>query len=281
MLSHAQTNDILSAGRVDQVNFTGSVGAGRSIEQSVAGTFTGVGLELGGKDPAYVRHDADLQNAVENIIDGAFFNSGQSCCGIERTYVHRSLFADFVDQAAEIAAGYQLGDPLDEATTLGPMVHGRAADVVRQQTADAVAAGATSLVDTSRFERNEVGSPYLAPQVLIGVDHTMSVMKEESFGPVLGIMAVESDDEAIRLMNDSDFGLSASIWTQDVDAVRSLGPRIETGTVFMNRADYLDPGLAWTGVKDTGRGITLSSLGYSTLTRAKSYHLRLPSTKEA
>ncbi len=281
VLSHAQTNDLLSAGLVDQVNFTGSVGAGRSIEQSVAGTFTGVGLELGGKDPAYIRHDADLQNAVENIIDGAFFNSGQSCCGIERAYVHRSLFADFVDQAAEVAAGYQLGDPLDEATTLGPMVHGRAADVVRKQTADAVAAGAMSLVDASRFERNEAGSPYLAPQVLIGVDHTMSVMKDESFGPVLGIMAVDSDDEAVQLMNDSDFGLTASIWTQDVDAVRSLGSRIETGTVFMNRADYLDPGLAWTGVKDTGRGITLSSLGYSTLTRAKSYHLRLPSSKKA
>ncbi len=281
VLTHNQTDEILSSGLVDRVNFTGSVGAGRSIEQSVAGTFTGVGLELGGKDPAYVRPDADLQFAVENIVDGAFFNSGQSCCGIERVYVHSSLFDEFVAQAAEIASGYQLGDPLEEATTLGPMVHGRAADIVRRQTAAALDAGATALVDMSGFERDSEGSPYLAPQVLVGVDHTMSVMKDESFGPVLGIMPVDSDDEAVQLMNDSDFGLTASIWTQDSDAVRLLGPRIETGTVFMNRADYLDPGLAWTGVKDTGRGITLSSLGYSTLTRAKSYHLRLPSLNES
>jgi acyl-CoA reductase-like NAD-dependent aldehyde dehydrogenase len=276
VLTHSQTSGLLAGGDIDQVNFTGSVPAGRSIEQAAAGTFAGVGLELGGKDPAYVRRDADLAHAIENIVDGAFFNSGQSCCGIERVYVHRSLFADFVDGAAELAARYQLGDPLDASTTMGPMVHGRAADGVRQQTDQAFASGARGLVDESGFELSVEGSPYLAPQILIDVDHSMSVMREESFGPVVGIMPVDSDDEAVELMNDSDFGLSASIWTRDVDAVRSLGPRIQTGTVFMNRADYLDPSLAWTGVKETGRGITLSSLGYSTLTQAKSYHLRLP-----
>lgn len=276
VLSHAQTSALLASGAVDQVNFTGSVPAGRSIERAAAGTFAGVGLELGGKDPAYVRSDADLANAIENIVDGAFFNSGQSCCGIERVYVHRSLYADFIDGAAELASRYVLGNPLDPSTTMGPMVNSRAASDVRQQIDQAIKSGARSTVDSARFERSTQGSPYLAPQVLIDVDHSMSVMQEESFGPVVGIMPVESDDEAVALMNDSDFGLSASIWTRDVDAVKSLGPRIETGTVFMNRADYLDPGLAWTGVKDTGRGITLSALGYGGLTQAKSYHLRLP-----
>ena len=217
-----------------------------------------------------------MANAIENIVDGAFFNSGQSCCGIERVYVDHSIFDEFVTGAAELAALYELGDPLDRSTTLGPMVHGRAADAVRQQISDAVDAGASSLVDSAAFERSVAGSPYLAPQVLVGVSHSMSVMREESFGPVMGVMPVKSDKQAIELMNDSDFGLSASIWTQDVDAVHAIGPRLETGTVFMNRADYLDPGLAWTGVKDTGRGITLSALGYSSLTQAKSYHLRLP-----
>ncbi len=276
VLSHGQTNDLLAGGFIDQVNFTGSVPAGRSIEQSVAGTFTGVGLELGGKDPAYVRQDADLANAVENIVDGAFFNSGQSCCGIERVYVHRSLFDEFVAGAAELAGSYILDDPLDPATTLGPMVNARSADAVRSQTAEAVADGAKALVDGAGFTRSVDGSPYLAPQVLVGVNHEMAVMREESFGPVVGVMPVDSDQQAIELMNDSDFGLTASIWTEDVAAVHAIGPRLQTGTVFMNRADYLDPGLAWTGVKDTGRGITLSSLGYQTLTQAKSYHLRLP-----
>ncbi len=275
VMTHDQTAQMLGARLVDQVNFTGSVDGGREIERAIAGTFAGAGLELGGKDPAYVRADADLAFAVENIVDGAFFNSGQSCCGIERVYVHRSLFDDFVDRAVAAARTYVLGDPLDPATTLGPMVHGRAADAVRRQIADAVAAGARCLVEAERFPLDQPGSPYAAPQIVVGVDHSMSLMRDESFGPVVGVMPVDSDDQAVELMNDSDFGLTASIWTADPDAVRVLGPRIETGTVFMNRADYLDPGLAWTGVKDTGRGVTLSALGYETLTRPKSYHLRL------
>ena len=274
VLSHSATASLLSAGSVDQVNFTGSVAAGREIERSTAGTFTGVGLELGGKDPAYVRADADLAYAIENVVDGAFFNSGQSCCGIERVYVHRSVYDDFVDRAVALTEQYVLGNPLDHATTLGPMVRARAADDVRAQIAQAVAGGGRQVVNLERFELNRPGSPYMAPQILVNVDHSMDLMVDENFGPVVGIMPVASDEEAVALMNDSPYGLTASVWTADGDAARSLGRQIETGTVFMNRADYLDPALAWTGVKDTGRGVTLSALGYQALTRPKSFHLR-------
>ena len=274
VLSHEASADLLRSGVIDQVNFTGSVPGGRQIEAAAAGTFTGMGLELGGKDPAYVRDDANLAHAIENIVDGAFFNSGQSCCGIERVYVNARVFDEFVAGAVAATQQYVLGNPIDEATTLGPMVRGSAADSVRAQIKAALAAGAKQLVDLSMFADDVIGSPYLAPQILVGVDHSMDVMHEESFGPVVGIMPVANDDEAITLMNDSPYGLSASIWTADLDAARALGRRVETGTVFMNRADYLDPALAWTGVKDTGRGVTLSRLGYEHLTRAKSFHLR-------
>ena len=276
VLSHQQVAHALGRRWFDRVNFTGSVEAGRTIERAAAGTFAGVGLELGGKDPAYVRHDADLAHTVENVVDGAFFNSGQSCCGIERVYVHRSVFDQTVDAMAESVAAYRLGSPLDGDTTLGPMVTARAADDVRAQVGGALAAGASAVVGADRFGDSDggPGSPYLAPTLLIDVDHSMEVMTEESFGPVLGVMPVDDDAEAVRLMNDSPYGLTASIWTADVEAARSIGRQLETGTVYMNRADYLDPALAWTGVKDTGRGITLSALGYGELTRPRSFHLR-------
>jgi acyl-CoA reductase-like NAD-dependent aldehyde dehydrogenase len=273
-LSHDQTSRILSGGLVDHCNFTGSVAGGRAIERAAAGTFTTLGLELGGKDPAYVRADADMAHAIENLVDGAFFNSGQCCCGIERIYVHESRYDAFVEGAADLVGKYVLGNPLEETTTLGPMAHKRFADLVRRQTQEAVAKGATAHIDTSRFEADTGDTAYLAPQVLTNVDHSMSVMLEESFGPVVGIVKVRDDEEAIRLMNDSPYGLTAAIWTSDVDAAAHIGARVETGTVFMNRCDYLDPGLAWTGVKDTGRGASLSTLGYESLTRPKSYHLR-------
>jgi acyl-CoA reductase-like NAD-dependent aldehyde dehydrogenase len=274
VLSHDQTARVLGSGLVDHCNFTGSVSGGRAIERAAAGTFTSLGLELGGKDPAYVRPDADMGHAIENIVDGAFFNSGQCCCGIERIYVHESRYEEFVEGAVDLVDRYVLGNPLDDATTLGPMAHRRFADLVRRQTAEALAAGAKAHIDGERFAADTGGTAYLAPQVLTGVDHTMSVMRDESFGPVVGIVKVRDDEEAIRLMNDSPYGLSAAIWTSDLDAAESIGERLETGTVFMNRADYLDPGLAWTGVKDTGRGASLSRLGYLAVTRPKSYHLR-------
>ncbi|MEZ5666270.1 MAG: aldehyde dehydrogenase family protein [Alphaproteobacteria bacterium] len=274
VLDHATTERLLSAGAVDHVNFTGSVEGGKAISRYCAGTFTTLGLELGGKDPAYVRADANLDSAIENLVDGAFYNSGQCCCGIERIYVHDSLYDRFVDGFVGMTRQYRLGDPLDPATTLGPMAATRFADVVRRQTAEALGRGATGHLSPSAFPASRDGTPYLAPQVLTGVDHSMAVMREESFGPVVGIMKVAGDDEAVALMNDSDYGLTASIWTADMDAADAIGERVETGTVFMNRCDYVDPGLSWTGVKDTGRGASLSVLGFEALTRPRSVHLR-------
>lgn len=274
VLTHDQTSRLIGSGAVDFVNFTGSVEGGRAIERAAAGTFTPLGLELGGKDPAYVRADADLDVAVENLVDGAFYNSGQCCCGIERIYVHESLHDRFVEGFVALTSHYVLGNPLDEATTLGPMAQGRFAALIRGQIAEAVGKGARAHIDPAAFPANREGTPYLAPQVLTGVDHSMSVMRDESFGPVVGIMKVKDDDEALTLMNDSVYGLTASIWTADLAAAERLGEEIETGTVFMNRCDYLDPGLAWTGVKDTGRGASLSRIGFEMLTRPKSFHLR-------
>ena len=274
VLSHKQTSEIISSGHADMVCFTGSVAGGKAMEQAAAGRFINVGLELGGKDPAYVRPDANMAHAIENLVDGAFFNSGQSCCGIERIYVHKKVWGDFIGGFVDLTKKYVLGSPLEEATTLGPMVKADAAEFVRKQIKSAVRAGAKAHVDPRSFAMDKAGTPYMAPQVLTSVNHQMSVMTEESFGPVVGIMKVADDEEAIELMNDSPYGLTAAIWTEDVEVAQRIGDEIATGTVFMNRCDYLDPALAWTGVKDTGRGVTLSAVGYEALTRPKSYHLR-------
>ncbi len=271
-LDHTTTSTLIADRSFGFVNFTGSVPGGRAMEAAASGTFTGIGLELGGKDPGYVMEDANLDAAVDTLIDGAMFNSGQCCCGIERIYVHESLFDAFVEKAVAIVNGYKLGNPLEHETTLGPMAHVRFADHVRAQTADAIKAGAKAHIDPAHFPQDS--GAYLMPQILTNVTHDMSVMRDESFGPVVGIMPVANDDEAIALMNDSDFGLTASLWTQDAARAEAIADRIETGTVFMNRADYLDPGLCWTGCKDTGRGGGLSVIGYHNLTRPKSYHLK-------
>ncbi|MDB4246028.1 aldehyde dehydrogenase family protein [bacterium] len=270
-LDHDTTSDLIAHRAFDFVNFTGSVGGGKAMERAAAGTFTGIGLELGGKDPGYVMDDADLDAAVETLIDGAMFNSGQCCCGIERIYVHEGLFDRFVEKAVAIVNGYKLGDPMDPETTIGPMANVRFASEVRAQIAEALADGATAHINTMP---SDDGAAYLTPQILTNVTHDMRVMRHESFGPVVGIMSVRDDDEAIQLMNDSNFGLTASLWTRDLDRAMRVGDAIETGTVFMNRADYLDPGLCWTGCKDTGRGGGLSVIGYHNLTRPKSYHLK-------
>jgi len=272
---HAAVARMIASPEIDFVAFTGSVEGGHAVQRAAAGRFIATGLELGGKDPAYVRADAPFEHTVENVVDGAFFNAGQSCCGIERVYVQRALFDRFVEAFVAKVKEYRLGDPLDPATTLGPMARARGADFVRDQTAEAVAMGARALIDPRAFPADRPGSPYLAPQVLVDVTHGMRVMSEESFGPVVGIMPVADDAEAVTRMNDSRYGLTASIWTGDPEAALALGDELETGTVFMNRCDYLDPALAWTGVKDSGRGVTLSRIGYEALTRPRSYHLRV------
>jgi len=273
-LNHADTERVIKASEVNFVAFTGSVPGGQMVETAAAGRFIGVGLELGGKDPGYVRPDANLEHAIDTLIDGAFFNSGQSCCGIERIYAHADVYDAFVEGAVELVNKYTLGNPLDPATTIGPMVRTGAAQYVRGQIKDAIDAGARALIDPETFPEHQEESPYLAPQVMVDVDHSMEVMMEESFGPVVGIMKVQSDDEAIALMNDSPYGLTASVFTTDVDAAQTIGDQVNTGTWFMNRCDYLDPALAWTGVKNSGRGCTLSVLGYDHLTRPKSFHLK-------
>jgi len=272
-LDHDTTSSLIAAGSFGFVNFTGSVGGGQAMERAAAGTFTGVGTELGGKDPGYVMDNADVDAAVETLIDGAMFNSGQCCCGIERIYVAESLFDEFVEKAVKVVSGYKLGNPLNEETTIGPMAHVRFADEVRAQTKEAIEAGAKPLIDPALFPEDD-GGAYLMPQILVDVDHTMRVMRDESFGPVVGIMKVKDDAEAISLMNDSEFGLTASLWTKDVVRAQAVGDQIETGTVFMNRCDYLDPALCWTGCKNTGKGGGLSVIGYHNLTRPKSYHLK-------
>ena len=272
-LDHATTSALIAAGNFNFINFTGSVEGGRSIERAAAGTFAGLGLELGGKDPGYVMEDADLDAAVDTLMDGATYNSGQCCCGIERIYVHESLYDAFVEKSVAWVSNYKLGNPLDPETTLGPMANKRFAKVVREQIADAVSKGAKALVDPKLFPADD-GGAYIMPQVLVNVDHSMAFMKDETFGPAVGIMKVKSDEQALELMNDSPYGLTASLWTQDPERAARIGRDIETGTVFMNRADYLDPALCWTGVKEIGKGGSLSVLGFQNLTRPKSYHLK-------
>jgi len=274
-IDHDQVADVIRDPGIGFVALTGSVAGGHVVQRAASERFIATGLELGGKDPAYVRPDAPMQATIENLVDGAMFNSGQSCCAVERIYVHRDVYDQFVEGFVELTKQYKLGNPLDPATTLGPMVRTDAAGKVRAHIKDALQKGAKVLIDESLFPASRSGTPYLAPQVLVNVDHSMLVMTEETFGPVVGIMPVKDDDEAIRLMNDSRYGLTASIWTLDVDAAIRIGDQIETGTWYMNRCDYLDPALAWTGVKDSGRGCTLSKLGFEAFTRPKSFHLRL------
>ena len=273
-LSHADTAGLMRDARVANVCFTGSVSGGKAVVAATAAGFATSGLELGGKDPAYVRADANLAHAVETLTDGAFFNAGQSCCGIKRIYVAAPLYEQFVAGVVDLTKQYRLGSPLDPHTTLGPVVRAAAADAVRAQVRDALSRGARQLIDAAGFPASVAGSAYLAPQVLVDVDHSMPIMREETFGPAVGIMKVTSDEQALQLMNDSEFGLTAAIFSEDVERAEALGDALDTGTVFLNRCDYLDPALAWTGVKNSGRGCTLSRIGFEQMTRPKSYHFR-------
>lgn len=273
-LDHDGVANVIGDPTIDFVAFTGSVEGGHAIQKAASKRFIGATLELGGKDPAYVCRDADIERSAANLVDGSFYNAGQSCCGIERIYVHRDVYEPFLEAFVATANQLVLGDPRDASTTLGPVVRIRSAEAIQRQIDDAVARGARGLLDPSRFEGAKRGLPYMAPQALVDVDHSMQIMTEETFGPAVGIMRVRDDDEAVALMNDSRYGLTASVWTADFDRAKRIGVQVETGTWFMNRCDYLDPELAWVGVKDSGRGCSLSTLGYAQLTRPKSFHLR-------
>jgi len=274
-LNHAYTQRLACAEEIQHIAFTGSVDAGAKLERTVAGRFIQVGLELGGKDPAYVREDANVQQAVEAVVDGAFFNSGQSCCAIERVYVQEKLFDEFVEHAVALLGKYQLGRPDNPDTTLGPLVRAEAADRVRAQIDEAVAEGAKAHLSARDFPLDNRGTQYMAPQLLTGVRHKMRLMWEESFGPVLGVQKVHDDGEALEFMNNSPFGLTAAIFSQDEEVAMAIGDHLQAGTIFLNRCDYLDPELAWTGVKQSGRGCTLSRVGFEQLTRPKSFHFKV------
>jgi len=268
---HSTIRKLIETRAVDFISFTGSVEGGREVYQAASTQLLDMGLELGGKDPAFVREDANFAFTVENLVDGAFYNTGQSCCAIERIYVMRSLFSRFVDAYVSEVEKYKVGNPEDETTTVGPLAVRSAVEFMEFQVGQAVDLGAKVLTGGRRLPGPGY---YFQPTVLVDVDHSMSVMMKESFGPVIGIMRVDTEDEAVRLMNDSPYGLTASIWTEDIARGEMLAHRTNAGTVYVNRCDYLDPELAWVGIKDSGHGCTLSHLGFLYLTRPKSFHLR-------
>lgn len=274
-LTHADTESLIQSPKINHVMFTGSVAGGKMVERAAEGRFISICLELGGKDAAYIRADADLNQAVATVIDGAFFNSGQSCCGIERIYVHQDIYDVFVRKAVALAKEYKLGRPNDPETTLGPLVRASSAAFVRAQIEEALAQGAVAHINANSYTFDKPGSAYMAPQILTNVNHQMRIMTEESFGPVVGVMSVGSDAEAINLMNDSEYGLTAAVFTKDIDAGIVIGEQLHVGTFFINRCDYLDPALAWTGKKNSGRGCSLSTLGYESLTHPKSFHIKI------
>ena len=273
-LNHEDGLKVVSDKRINFVSFTGSVKAGYDVQRATHSKFIDMALELGGKDPAYARHDCDLEKTVENLVDGSFFNSGQSCCGIERIYVDEKIYNNFIELFASKAYNYKLGNPLEKETNLGPVVKLSAANFIHKQMDDAITKGAKKIIDEKKFNFPKEHKNYMVPQVLTNVDHNMGFMTEETFGPCVGIMKVKDENEAIKLMNDSPYGLTASVWTKDIEIAEKIGSQVQTGTFFMNRCDYLDPALSWTGVKETGKGCSLSEIAYEKLTAPKSFHLR-------
>ena len=273
-LNHKDSLKIVSDKRINFVSFTGSVKAGYDVQKATQNKFIDTTLELGGKDPAYARYDCDLEKTVENLVDGSFFNSGQSCCGIERIYVDEKIYNNFLELFISKTYNYKLGNPLDRETNLGPVVKLSAAEFILKQMNAAIDKGAKKMIDQNKFKFPKEHKNYLIPQVLTSVSHEMSFMTEETFGPCVGIMKVNDENEAIKLMNDSPYGLTASVWTKDLEIAEKIGNQVETGTFYMNRCDYLDPALSWTGVKETGKGCSLSEAAYEKLTAPKSFHLR-------
>ncbi|OTB01108.1 hypothetical protein M426DRAFT_323757 [Hypoxylon sp. CI-4A] len=261
--------------RISLICFTGSVAGGLSVQKAAADRIVNVGLELGGKDPAYVRGDVDLDWAAAEIVDGSIFNSGQSCCAIERVYVDEKIYDPFVEAVQKVLKDYKVGDPLVKETQIGPVISKRSKETIESHIQDALSKGAKDLTpENATFDSLPTKGNFVKPTLLVDVNHSMTVMTEETFGPVISVMKVKSDEEAVKLMNDSEFGLTASIWTKDTDKGYELANQVEAGTVFVNRADFPSPDLAWTGWKNSGKGVTLSKYGFDQFVKLKSYHLK-------
>ncbi|KAI0165033.1 aldehyde dehydrogenase [Xylariaceae sp. FL1272] len=261
--------------RISLVCFTGSVAGGLAVQKAASDRIVNVGLELGGKDPAYIRDDVDLDWAAAEIIDGSIFNSGQSCCALERIYVNEKIYIPFIEAAQKVLKDYRVGDPLDKDTQIGPVVSRRSKETIEAHIKDALDKGAKDATpENPTFSTLPVKGNFVKPTLLVGTDHSMTVMTEETFGPVISVMKVKDGAEAIGLMNDSEFGLTASIWTKDTDKGYKLAQQVEAGTVFVNRADFPSPDLAWTGWKNSGKGVTLSKFGFDQFVKLKSYHLK-------
>ncbi|KAB5515080.1 Aldehyde/histidinol dehydrogenase [Coniochaeta sp. 2T2.1] len=274
--SSTQIETIVRDPRVALVCFTGSVAGGLAVQKAASDRIVNVGLELGGKDPAYVRSDVDIEWAAGEIVDGAVFNSGQSCCSIERVYVHESIHDEFVSKVQDVLKGYKLGDPSSKETHLGPVISKRSKEAIEAQIKDALDKGAKDATPDNESFKNpspKMGN-WVAPTLLTHVSQDMTIMKDETFGPVIPVMKVSSDEEAVRLMNDSEFGLTASIWSKDTERAYELCEQVEAGTVFVNRCDFPSPDLAWTGWKNSGKGQTLSKYGFDQFVKLKSYHLK-------
>jgi acyl-CoA reductase-like NAD-dependent aldehyde dehydrogenase len=273
-VDYAKTERLVGDERIDHVLFTGSVHGGHRIQAAAKDRFLHVGLELGGNDPAYVTEDCDLEKTVAHVVDGAIYNAGQSCCAVERVYVHASVYEKFVAAAEPLVRAYVMGDPTDPRTTLGPIAQPQHARELQQFVNDATSKGAKLLVGGKMATFCGMGR-FFEATLLRDVPDAADLMKKESFGPILGVSPVRSDEEALKKMNRSRLGLTASVWTRDKDRAERLMRDLEFGTVYMNRCDALDPALPWTGVKDSGRGVTLSTLGFDALTRPKAVHFRL------
>ena len=276
-IDHAQVAELVRSPLIKYVQFTGSVNGGRAVYAAVAASrFIDVGLELGGKDAAYVMDDADLDSVVANVIEGALYNAGQSCCAVERVYLHRSIADAFISRAQEVVGKeWMVGDPMVSTTTLGPLAQPHQARRIAGRVRDAVLGGAQVLVGGEEVTHEGKGrGRFLSPTLVVGCREGMDLMEEETFGPVVACQVVEGDEEAVRLMNGGKYGLTASVWGKDVERVERVGRQLDVGTVYMNRCDVLDPELTWSGRRDSGKGFSLGELGFLPFVRAKSWNLK-------
>jgi len=258
---------------INGVFFTGSVRTGKKIARAMAGRMVKVQLELGGKDPVYVCDDVDVASTAAAIADGAFYNTGQSCCSVERVYVHQSIFDRFTAAFVETVKAFKIGNPLEDKTYIGPLTRAAQIETLEAQLADAKKKGARVLTGGKRL-RGHGGGRFFAPTVLVNVNQRMAVMREESFGPIIGLMGVRDDAHALELMNDTDYGLTAAVYTPDEKRARSILDHVNAGSAYWNCCDRVSPRLPWSGRKNSGIGLTLSRDGITAFTQPKAWHLR-------